>query len=133
MSVRFLEAFWFVLDSAQMITVREGVAAGWANHLVFHVSANGGVVHLGIIALFGFERPGLNRPVNLAQVVDARIHLSGGTGFHEVWNRDGREQPDDGHDDHDFHQGESLLAGFLSFHTNLSVGAAWTKRWAVHY
>ena len=57
-----------------------------------------------------FQRPLVGRRVNLAEVVDASIGLRGGACFHEVRNRDGREEADDGHDDHDFNQREAGLA-----------------------
>ena len=38
-------------------------------------------------------------------------------GADEVGNRDRSQQADDGHDDHDFHQGEARLAGCSIFHT----------------
>jgi hypothetical protein len=38
---------------------------------------------------FGFQRPLLLRTVNLVQVIDTGIHLSGGTRFDEVWDSDG--------------------------------------------
>ena len=55
--------------------------------------------------------------INLAQVVDTSIGLRGGTSLHEVRNRDGGQQTDDGHNDHDFNQGETRLTDVLvSFH-----------------
>ncbi len=47
--------------------------------------------------------------VNLPQVVDAGGLLGLEPRAHEVGDGDGRQQPDDGHDDHDFHERE---AGF---------------------
>jgi len=71
-----------------------------------------------ITGLFAFfQREFIRGGVNLAQVVDASIHLRGGAGFHEVGNGDRRQQADNGHDNHDFHQGETCLAeGFSIFH-----------------
>ena len=64
-----------------------------------------------------FQRPLLGSAVKLPQVVDAGIGLRGGTSLHEVGNRDGRQQADDGHDDHDFHQSEPRLTEILDrFH-----------------
>ena len=73
-----------------------------------------------------FQRELVGRRVNLAEVVDAGIGLRGGTGFHEVRNRDGRQEADNGHDAHDFHQGETRFADvFGLFHfVLLSVYAA---------
>jgi hypothetical protein len=54
-----------------------------------------------------------------AEVVETGIRRRGLTGFHKVRNRDGRQEADDGHDNHDFHQGKTrrgLVAyGFHGF------------------
>ena len=69
----------------------------------------------GRFALFQGELVG--RRVNLAEVVNASIGLRGGARFHEVRNRNGRQEADDGHDDHDFNQREARFAGvFHLFH-----------------
>lgn len=39
--------------------------------------------------------------VNHAKIVDASIGLRRSAGFHQVRNGDGRQQPDNRHDDHD--------------------------------
>jgi len=49
----------------------------------------------------------LDGSVNLPQVVDAGIGLRVGTGFHEVWNRNGRKQSNNAHNNHDFYQREA--------------------------
>ena len=79
-----------------------------------------------------FQRVLVGRRVQLAEVVDAGIGLRGGTGLHEVRNRDRRQQADDGHDNHDFNQRETRSADvFVRFHVLLflfhGVGAqpAW--------
>src|SRR6266705_203101 len=56
-----------------------------------------------------FQRPLVDRRVNLAEVVDAGIGLRGRTGFDEVRNRDRSQQADDGHHDHDFNQRETRI------------------------
>ena len=69
----------------------------------------------GRFALFQRELVGCR--VNLAQVVDAGVGLRGGTGLHEVGNRNRRQQADDGHDDHDFNEGETRFTDvFGLFH-----------------
>ena len=71
----------------------------------------------GASGLAVFEGKFVGRSVNLAEVVDTSIGLRGGTGLHEVRNRDGSQQTDDGHDDHDFNQGKTRLADvFIRFH-----------------
>jgi hypothetical protein len=57
-----------------------------------------------------FECELVGRRVNLAEVVDAGVGLRSGSGFYEVWNRNRRQEADDGHDDHDFHQRKAGLA-----------------------
>lgn len=68
-------------------------------------------------ALLVFQRPLLSGAVKLAEVIDASVLLRGGAGFHEVGNRDSRQKTDNGHDDHDFHQGEACVARCSDFHT----------------
>jgi len=64
-----------------------------------------------------FQTPLLFRRVNDAEVVDTGIGLGGLTGAHEVGNRDGSQQADDGHDDHDFNQREAgVTICFERFH-----------------
>ena len=64
-----------------------------------------------------FQRELVGRRVNLAEVVNASIGLRGGARFHEVRNRNGRQEADDGHDDHDFNQREARFTGvFDLFH-----------------
>ena len=68
-----------------------------------------------------FQRELAGGRINLAQVVDASIGLRGGTGLHEVRNRDRSQQTDDGYNDHDFNQGETRLTEVLChFHVVLS-------------
>ena len=65
--------------------------------------------HVGGGLVF-FQRPLLLGRVQLAEIVDAGIGLRGCAGFYEVGNRDRRQEADDGHNDHDFHQREAGLA-----------------------
>lgn len=55
---------------------------------------------------FLFKSPLFLRAVNLAEVVDASIALGSAAGFDEVGDRDGGEQADDRHNDHDFNECE---------------------------
>ena len=48
-----------------------------------------------------FQRPSLLRAVYLPQILDARRALRFRARVHEVRNRDCRQQPDDGHHNHD--------------------------------
>ena len=59
--------------------------------------------------LLGFQGILVNGRVQLTHVVDAGIRLRGGTRFHEVRNRNRRQQADDGHNDHDFDEREARL------------------------
>ena len=70
----------------------------------------------GVGRLAGLQRPLLFGAVNLSQVVDTGILLGGRARFHEIGNRDRRQQPDDGHHDHDFHEREAQLQVFLDLH-----------------
>ena len=64
-----------------------------------------------------FQRELVGRRVNLAEVVDAGVGLGGGTRFHEVRNRNRRQEADDGHDNHDFNEGETRFTDvFGLFH-----------------
>jgi len=69
--------------------------------------------------LVSLECPLLLGTVNLPQVIDTRIFLRGGTRAHEVRNRDGGQQSNDGHNDHDFHQREARFARLIDSHTAL--------------
>ena len=71
-------------------------------------------------SLLVLERVLLNSAVELAKVVNARIFLRGGASFNEVGNRDRSEQADDGHHNHNFHQGEARLICVSDFHLCLS-------------
>ena len=61
----------------------------------------------------------LRGAINLPQVVDASVRLRGGARPDEVRDRDRRQQADDGHHDHDFHQREAGLALCPDSHTIL--------------
>ena len=75
----------------------------------------------GIARLFAsFEGKLVGRAVKLGQVVDAGAGLRPGAGAHKVGNGNRRQQADDGHDDHDFHQREPRpVGGFGRFHGSL--------------
>ena len=73
--------------------------------------------HSGAGLLAGFQRELVSRRINLAEVVDASIGLRLSARFHEVRNRDCRQEADDGHDDHDFDEREARITEvFVSFH-----------------
>ena len=106
-----LETGGFVLDGAEVVAVGKGLAARRANNLVSQISLNLVVFDLGIVSLLGFERPGLDGPVDLTQVADTGIHLRCAAGFNEVWDSDGCQQTNNSHDDHDLDERESPLPG----------------------
>ena len=56
-----------------------------------------------------FQCPGLDRAINLAQVVDAGVFLRLRAGADEVGNGNRGQQANDGDDDHDFHQREPVF------------------------
>ena len=66
----------------------------------------------------------LARAVNLPQVVDACALLGLETGAHEVRDGNGRQQADDGHHDHDFHQRKTAGTGQFYLHMLHSFVAA---------
>jgi len=66
-----------------------------------------GFVRNGIARLFVFQSPLLFDAINLSKVIDARFNLRRFPGLHEIGNGYDRQQPDDGHHDHYFHQREA--------------------------
>ena len=63
----------------------------------------------GPAGLAGFQCPFINGPADLFEVVDAGVLLLGGAGLDEVGDGNCGQQADDGHHDHDLHQGEARL------------------------
>ena len=57
----------------------------------------------------------------LTQVVDAGVSLRGGAGLDEIGDGDCRQQTNNRHNDHNFHQGEARFARCSDFHTVYSV------------
>lgn len=82
-----------------------------------HVGLDVGCRRSGRGVGFVFQSPFLLRTVDLTEVIDTGILLRRGAGVHEVGDRDGGQQTDDGHDDHDLNQREALLCEFVEFHT----------------
>ena len=64
--------------------------------------------------------PGLEGSVHLLQVVDTTCLLRRSAGFHEVGNRDGGQQGNNGHNDHDLHKRERPVSGCSMLHFDLS-------------
>src|SRR5439155_1121915 len=76
------------------------------------------------------QRPLLLGGFNHAQVVQDRIHARKVPGFHEVRNREGRQQPYEGYADHDFQKRKasrvnSSRAHFFSFQFSSSLFSPW--------
>jgi len=104
-------------DSGQCIRAARRAGRNAAVGVQLNVGRQFRIDDIGAGLLAGFQRPFIHCGSNLTHVVDARILLRGGTGFHEVGNSDGGQQSNDGHNDHDFHQGETRFAGlFHLFH-----------------
>ena len=99
------------------VAVGERGSAGRTNHRVLQVAANVAETHSVGGAFFEFHRPLLNRPVDLAKVIDTGVLLRRSTCSNEVRDRDCSEQPDNGHHDHYFYQRETALAECFLFHT----------------
>ena len=100
------------------VAVGEGAAARRAGHRVLQIPTDVAVRDSGGRVLLVLERPLLNRPVNLSQVIDAGILLRGSARLDEVGDSDRGQKPDNGHHDHDFYQRETRLAGGFDVHTN---------------
>ena len=107
---------WFI-DFAEGILTAEGALG---DGLTFHV--------LGYFLFrdgsagreFVFESELFFGAVDLAEVIDAGVLLSGGAGLDEVGDRDRSEEADDGHHDHNFNQREAAFAGGIDLHITIS-------------
>ena len=62
------------------------------------------------------QGPGGLGAFDLLEVGDAGTFLAGGARLDEVGDRDGRQESDDGHYDHDFHEGEAGFVCLADFH-----------------
>ena len=62
------------------------------------------------------QGPGGLGTFDLLEVGDAGVFLAGGARLDEVGDRDGRQESDDGHYDHDFHEGETGFVCLADFH-----------------
>ena len=71
--------------------------------------------------------PFIGRENELAQIADADVGLRPVASFHEVGNGDRGQQPDEGDDDHDFHESESRFTRGFDFHTPL-LSLSWRER-----
>ena len=99
------------IDLAQVVGSFGG-ANGFAAQIFF------GTEKVGVNRLIGFAHvvvhgPGDLRVSHLFQVRDANAAAAGGAGFNEIGNGDSRQEADDGHNDHDFHERESGLTARL--------------------
>src|ERR1019366_8860175 len=103
--------------SASIVAARRTAGNG-ARRIQLDVGAQVGRIGDRVVGLqVLFQRELVGRRVNLAEVVDAGVGLGGGAPLQEVRNRDGRQQADDGHDDHDFDEGEARFTEDLGlFH-----------------
>ena len=89
-----------------------GSACGAASQVRLDVGQHGNGVGRGFV----FQGPGLLRTVDLAEVVYARTFLGLQAGAHEIRDGDGRQNADDGDDDHDFDEGETGPFGVGNLH-----------------
>ena len=103
---------------------RIGCAAGRASrhHVAFDVFRNFSLDHRVRVLLSLLECPLLDRTVYLSHIVDTRVGLRRVAGLDEVGNRNRRQHPDDGHDNHDFHQGEGRPVEFFELHSGSLFG-----------
>ena len=102
-----------------------GAGRGGAQDAAAHVGLDVENLGGGVRAGLAFERPGLFGAVNLTEIVDARVLLGLQTGANEVGDGDGREQPDDGDDDHDFDEREARGAESLILHIRMFLSCDW--------
>jgi len=63
-----------------------------------------------------FQRPLVLGTIDLAKVVDTSIFLRGGARPNKIRDRDGSQEADDRHNDHDFYEREARFTGGLTFH-----------------
>jgi hypothetical protein len=54
--------------------------------------------------------------INVPQIADARVLLRRSSCLDEVGDRDGSQQSNDGHNDHDLHQRKTRLGGCVYLH-----------------
>lgn len=114
---RILLAGRLARHAMEGVAVAESDAARRADHGVLQISTDVRELDSGGGGFLVFQRPLLNRAVNLAQVVDTGVLLGLCAGADEIGNGDGSQKADDSHYDHDFHQGEACGARCSAFHT----------------
>ena len=105
----------FGINCQQVIGTTTGAFGFVANirRRAEEISIDGSVA----VILLLLERPGSLGTVHLFKIGDAGVLLAGGPGFHEVGDRDSREQANDRNNDHDFNQREAGFARGAQFHT----------------
>ena len=95
-----------------------GAVRGAAGHQrALEVRGHVGGGHVVNVRLFVFQSPLGFGTVNLTEIVDAGVLLGLATGFDEVGNCDGGQEPDDRDDDHDLDQGEGGTVNGFEVHT----------------
>ena len=91
-------------DRRKRIAVREGRAAGGTDNRVLQIWRYVTLSNRCSSVLLLLQGPLLNGAVDLAQVVDASVHLRCCASPDKVGNRDRSKQADDGYDDHDLNE-----------------------------
>lgn len=107
-----------VADSSERVSAVRGARRNGTRSVELDVGSQVSAQGEGVTSLFAlFQSELVGRRVNLTEVVDASIGLRGSASFDEVRNRDRRQEADDGHDNHDFDEGEARRTEvFVSFH-----------------
>jgi hypothetical protein len=114
--LRLLLTRWGYVHSAYRVAILEGGPAGRAGHVILKVALDVSIGD-GLSRVFlHVQGPLLNRAVNLTQVADASVLHRRFSSLREVGNRDGRQQTDNGDDNHDFHQCEAPMSGTVYSH-----------------
>ena len=107
-------AGWLQVNRIDHVNAAAGAAGFITNIFGSAVQvASGRLVSGGLLV---FQRPGCLGSINLFEIGDTGTLLTGGAGFDKVGNRNRGQQTNNGHYDHDFHQGESCFVGFVYLH-----------------
>ena len=106
----------FIRHGCYRITVQEGRSPRRTDHGAFQVCADVGILHLLAFRFLGLQSPFLDRRINLAQMVDARIGLRHRARLDEIRNRNAGQQADDRDHNHDLNQRKAVGARWFDLH-----------------
>ena len=121
MAAGYLQANRLLGNGRDAVTVAKAGSARRTCHRILHVAADVTIGDRSSGILSCLHGPLLNGSIYFRKIVNAGIHLGGRARSDEVWNGDGRQQSNDGNDDHDLHQCEAVCGGYPCFHKTLIV------------